>query len=101
MIKDYFTVNFLEYYNLRLVRGDSKLFMLICDNERLLMSVGAEQNSEILEVVGQHNLGEFSRQCSSIRFNSYRNRINYCIFSIMRRKDGSITFRAVSNWPQA
>lgn len=74
--------------------------MLICDNEGLLISVGAEQNSEILEVVGQHNLGVFSPQSSLIRFNSYRNRANYCIFSILRRKDSSITFQAVSNWPQ-
>lgn len=57
---DYFIVYFLEYYNLRLVRGSSKLFVLIYDNEGLLMPVGAEQNSETLEVVRQHNLGVFS-----------------------------------------
>lgn len=74
--------------------------MLVCDNEGLLMSVGAEQNSEILKVVGQHNLGVLSPQSSLIRFNSYRNRKNYCIFSILRQKECSITFQAVSNWPQ-
>lgn len=65
---DYFTVNFpeyynfLEYYKLSFVRGGSKLFMLICDNEELFISMGAEQNSEILEVVGQNNLGVFSHK---------------------------------------
>lgn len=83
-----------------LVIGSSKLFMLICDNEGLLMSVAAEQNSEMLQVVGQHNLGVFSPQSSLIRFGSYRNRTNYCIFSILGRKDGSITFQAMSNWPR-
>lgn len=53
-------MDLLEYYNLRVLRGDSKLFMLVCDNEELLMSVGAEQNSEIVKVVGQSTALECS-----------------------------------------
>lgn len=45
---------------MRLGRGGSKLFMPVCDNEELLMSVGAEQNSEIVEVVGQSTALECS-----------------------------------------
>lgn len=45
---------------MRLGRGYSKLFMPVCDNEELLMSVGAEQNSEIVEVVGQSTALECS-----------------------------------------
>lgn len=54
-------MDLLEYYNLRILRGDSKLFMPVCDNEELLMSVGAEQqNSEIVKVVGQSTALECS-----------------------------------------
>lgn len=53
-------MDLLEYYNLRVLRGDSKLFMLVCDNEELLMSVGAEQNSEIVKVVEQSTALECS-----------------------------------------
>lgn len=57
---EYFSVDLLEYCNLRLGRGGSKLFMPVRDNEELLMSVGAEQNSEIVKVVGQSTTLECS-----------------------------------------
>lgn len=98
--KAYF--NLLEYYKLRFRRDVSKLFMLSCDSTELLMSMGAEQKSEIVKAFGSSTALECSvnkaHWLDSVHIEKEQITAWWC-FSILRR-DGSITFQAMSNRPQ-